>query len=270
MNNGLETALAMRPSPNPNALDRVMAVPHISRNCRPRKRHGNSMSKRNRDISGQRFGRLVAVSFSHTDDHIYWFFKCDCGVKKVLRRSSVISGGTKSCGCFSVERSRAMGHAARTHGISGTPLYYVYSSMIERCYRVNKPSYSDYGGRGIRVCRQWKGHPSAFFEWALANGYKAGLELDRKNNNKGYSPHNCRFVTRSVNGSNKRNNVLVTFDGRTLTVAEWARRLGIGQSTLYMRVRRGWCHEDTVTAPIGSFIKKRKRRKKTHALRSTE
>ena len=89
------------------------------------------------------------------------------------------------------------------HGITGTPLYFVWIDMIRRCEKPNRVAYKDYGARGISVCKEWH-NPKSFFDWAMTNGYKNSLLLDRVNNNGNYEPGNCRFVTRSISEVNKR------------------------------------------------------------------
>ena len=108
----------------------------------------------------------------------------------------------KSCGC---EGSRAtIGDNRRTHGMSGTKLQFVYGMMLSRCSNPNVKGYSNYGGRGIRVCDEWRNSAAAFFKWALSNGYAEGLQLDRIDNDGNYEPVNCRFVTPSQNSLNRR------------------------------------------------------------------
>lgn len=91
------------------------------------------------------------------------------------------------------------------HGYSLSKIYGVLHSMKKRCYTVNDKAYKSYGGRGITICDEWKNSPRAFCEWALANGWKQGLHIDRKNVDGNYEPSNCRFVTPRVNSLNKRN-----------------------------------------------------------------
>lgn len=139
------------------------------------------------------------------------------------------------------------GRFSETHGVftsGNTQLrrtYYAWGAMKQRCCNPDNPNYDDYGGRGITVCRRWL-HPENGFQNFLDDmGVKpAGTELDRRNNSRGYSPVNCRWVTAKVNGNNKRNNVRVTHNGRTKTVAQWAEQLGLSYETFRWRVKQGW------------------------------
>lgn len=128
--------------------------------------------------------------------------ECDCGNKKEVQLHNLRSGHTTSCGCHQKEKTAEVNI---THGMYNHHLYMVWNSMKDRCNNSNHKQYSDYGGRGITVCPEWNSSDAtAFLEWALASGYKKGLQIDRIDNNKGYNPSNCRFVTRSTNQMNKR------------------------------------------------------------------
>lgn len=116
-------------------------------------------------------------------------------------------------------------------------LYWVWHSMRNRCENPNRDKYPLYGGRGIRVCDEWRRSSRAFIDWALGAGYEDGLQLDRVDNDGPYSPENCRWVTRGENALNKRTNRRLTLLGMTMTVSEWKDVLGISQFTLYWWVR---------------------------------
>ena len=140
-----------------------------------------------RDLYGDRFNRLTVVKFSHRGKRrkIFWSCLCDCGKNTVARSDQIISGHTKSCGCLSIEKFKA-----RTikHGISGTALYFLYENIKSRCSDKKTRHYKNYGGRGIRVCAEWLEDRELFFKWAIASGYREGLQIDRIDNEKNYSP----------------------------------------------------------------------------------
>lgn len=125
------------------------------------------------------------------------------------------------------------------HGFSVTHpnLFGVWETMRSRCYNRNRKKYKDYGARGIRVCDEWNSNASAFCEWALSNGYKDGMQLDRIDNNGNYEPSNCRFVSPKENSRNRRNTVYLTVDGETKCVAEWCETVKISAFTVYWWVR---------------------------------
>lgn len=126
-----------------------------------------------------------------------------------------------------------------THGYSHThpKLFLVWETMRSRCNNPNRGKYKDYGARGISVCEEWQNSASSFCEWALSNGYSEGLQIDRIDNDKGYSPDNCRWVTPKQNSRNRRNNVFLTIAGVTKSVAEWCEIKAVNQYTVYWWVK---------------------------------
>jgi hypothetical protein len=111
--------------------------------------------------------------------------------------------------------------------------------MIGRCYRSKQTGYHNYGGRGIKVCKEWKDDRKAFFLWALNNGYTDELELDRIDNDGNYEPSNCRFATHKQNSRNKRNAIMLDYNGESKFLSEWADIIGVKYSQLYYQYRRG-------------------------------
>lgn len=163
--------------------------------------------------------------------------RCTCGKEREVWVGNLTRGGSNGCGC---EKRRTI-----THGETGTKLYIVWTGMKARCYDPNQPIYHHYGGRGITVCEAWKHSYETFRDWARENGWQEGLQLDRIDNDGGYAPTNCRFVTREVNARNRRVTVKLTAWGETKPLPEWAEdpRCAIGITLLYCRVERGWGHE---------------------------
>jgi len=160
------------------------------------------------DIAGQKYGRLTAICLAIKGSRQYkpkWLFRCECGGEITIPANAVRSGNTKSCGCLSFEskssRSRDALRIAQTnqitHGRTGTRLYQTYKNMKARCYKPQNKSYKYYGGKGITMCDEWLINPQSFIDWALSNGYKDNLTIDRKDSNKNYCPDNCQFITQS-------------------------------------------------------------------------
>lgn len=209
------------------------------------------MVKVRENLVGKRFGKLVVLK--QVEDYVtpsgrrhpQWLCQCDCGSKPVeVLGTSLKSGHTRSCGCLHEETLRTV---AITHGDSYTKLYRVYTGMISRCYNPNNKRYKDYGGRGITICDEWRNSYEEFKTWAISSGYKEGLSIDRENNNLGYSPLNCRWVTRKVQQNNTRFNHFVEYNGQNKTLAELSDEFNINYNTLYWRISHGWSVEDALT-----------------------
>ena len=131
-----------------------------------------------------------------------------------------------------------------THGKRHTRLYRIWANIKTRCLNPNDPHFTRWGARGITVCDEWKDDFQAFYDWAMSNGYQEDLTIDRIDNDKGYSPENCRWVTVGEQNQNKRTVILLTWDGETHTTAEWARLLGCGKNTISTRYHKGWSTEE--------------------------
>lgn len=174
------------------------------------------------DLTNKKFGMLTALSIDSKNyaGQTMWLCICECGKKVVLRAWVLKTGNTKSCGCGFKKRNL-------THGLSRHPIYQVWALMKSRCSCRSTPNFKNYGGRGISVCQSWSKDFKCFYKWALSNGYKNGLQLDRRNNNGNYTPKNCRFVTTAVNSTNKRNTLWLTINNDKRSVSEWAKVLNI-------------------------------------------
>ena len=195
--------------------------------------------------------RLVVIEYvgNNKFNHKMWRCQCDCGNEIVTETNRLTTGKTRSCGCLKNEGNN------RKHGKCYTRLYRIYEKMKERCYCESNPRYSDYGGRGIRVCDEWIGENGFenFYNWAMANGYSDSLTIDRIENDGNYEPGNCRWADTRTQGRNTRRNVYLTVDGIKKTVAEWSEETGIPYYTILQRVQRlGWSHKEAITREVGN------------------
>ena len=184
-------------------------------------------------IEGMKVGKLTVIK-RHSNDKCgrpLWLCQCECGNTCIVSGQRLRNGTTKSCGCL-----KHISHTT-THGMSKTSLYNVWHSMKARCYSKNNASYKDYGGRGIEVCSEWLNSFECFMEWAINNGYKEGLSLDRKDVNSNYSPDNCRWADKYQQENNKRKTLKYTYNGETKSLAEWCRDLKINYNTTYQRIK---------------------------------
>lgn len=193
---------------------------------------------------GKSFGRLTVQSESGRNKHLnkIWLLKCTCGGTAYATTANLNNGHHTSCGCRRKEGRR------KTHGMTGKhPLYGVWTSMRQRCRDENHHKFKQYGGRGIKVCKQWESFEK-FFSWAK-NRWQKGFELHRKNSNGNYSPINCTFLSdEEHNKQSKRSDRVLTYNGKSQRVSDWAKELMVYPSTINMRLDQyGWSVEQALS-----------------------
>lgn len=198
------------------------------------------------DITGKRFGRLVVLRRVKGK---YWECQCDCGNIHIANRDH-LGRDTNSCGCLKRE---VTGDRARTHGERNSRTYNLWLAIRARCSKSNTHERHIYYDRGIDMCEEWNDYLT-FKSWALANGYdptaKRGVTtIDRIDNDKGYSPENCRFVSLTENARNKRDTKRYPFHGEMLTTGEVEERTGTKVRLLNERMARGWDIERAAETP---------------------
>ena len=197
------------------------------------------MSRRFPVKVGDVFGKWTVVKgpwVSEKDGHRHVLVRCECGLERDLNVRYLASGESRSCG--------HKGCAKTKHGLSRSGLYNCWWDIKRRCYDKRLWCYPLYGGEGKVMCDEWRGSFQAFADWALANGWKEGLTIERIDNTKGYSPDNCRWATRKEQGMNRRSNRMVEFEGRTQCLQAWIDELGLPGNTVRTRLRRGWPIEE--------------------------
>ena len=156
---------------------------------------------KSKELLGKKFGRITVLkSIGKENKKVKWLCKCDCGNECTAFTTDLKSGKKKSCGCLKKERTI---EASKTHGLSKERIHKEWRGILHRCKNPSASHYENYGGRGITVCDEWKEDFMAFYEWSMQNGYADNLTLDRKDNDKGYSPDNCRWVTHMENCHNR-------------------------------------------------------------------
>ncbi|WP_075643826.1 hypothetical protein [Paraburkholderia monticola] len=211
------------------------------------------------DITGMRFTRLVALRV-HTEMPInqqtLWECQCDCGNTHLVNRKNLIGNFVRSCGCLVKESIKKASEANFTHRHAKTSIYRIWGLMKTRCNNPSNPAYPQYGGRGIKVCERWEK-----FENFLADmGERPlGMSLDRYPDvNGNYEPSNCRWATRVQQANNRTDSCHVTFNGKTLTYAEWEAETGIKQGAIRKRLLAGWDVEKALTQPTKVYNKEAK------------
>jgi hypothetical protein len=207
------------------------------------------------DLTGERFGRLAVIKYAGTNNHreSLWECKCDCGGSRVVRRGSLTSGDTSSCGCFRKEVMSTQYNGLK-HGMSKMRFYDTWKQMLQRCTNTNNANYRSYGGRGITVCDKWQTF-EGFWE-DMQDSYSDNLTIDRIDVNGNYEPDNCRWATRKTQRNNTRFNRFLTFYGLTLTLKQFSEKYGMSSKALDYRLKKGWDIEKALLTPIGSRRKR--------------
>lgn len=198
---------------------------------------------------GEQFGYLTVIARAENagNGHSRWLCRCKCGKETTVVSSHLKSGKIKSCGCWWQERKHEY---RKTHSHSNERIYHIWKAMKQRCYSENSSRYADYGGRGIRICAEWKDNFESFYSWAINNGYNDNMTIDRIDNNGNYSPSNCRWISKAEQNLNKRNSHLITYKGETKTMTEWARKMHLPPSVVQYRLNKAkWSVEKTLTTP---------------------
>ena len=191
------------------------------------------------NLVGKRFGKLTVLETltekENKTNRCYCICKCDCGKITKTRREQVLSGHTKSCGCLQKEIARK---SLTTHKLSRTRIYRIWWNIKRRCEANNQYTYKYYGGRGIKVCEEWLADFMNFYKWAMANGYREELTIDRIDVNGNYEPKNCRWEDMKVQSNNTRKNHFVEYKNEKHTIAEWSRILGLTYDAFRYRIKR--------------------------------
>lgn len=209
---------------------------------------------RGMDLTGMVFGRLYVSSHSHSANGNFWNCRCECGNQCVVSTSHLrASKGRISCGCLNREIASALGlvHGPmrRIHGLSNTSLKDCYRNMIDRCYSRDNKRFSRYGGRGIRVCDEWRSSRRAFYDWAVNNGWSEGLSIERKNLDGDYSPENCIWISMAEQQGNTSRNLFFEWRGKKSYLAEICREEGVSYMMVYKRIKKGMGIAEAIRTP---------------------
>lgn len=185
------------------------------------------------DITGKKFNRLTALFVSHQSASLafVWLCRCDCGEEVFVIFGDLVSGHTKSCGCLKLS---GVGYVR--HGKYRTRVYDAWCRMIQRCGNKRNPSYKHYGGRGIRVCKRWHRFENFYKDMGDPPDRKS---IGRINNDGNYCPENCRWESSAEQSRNTRRNNLITHNGTTLCISDWAGRTGLHRATIRKRIIDG-------------------------------
>ena len=214
---------------------------------------------------GQRFGHLTVMKLDHIKTKIYrgwkrnieyYLVKCDCGNERIIEKTKLTLNRQISCGCIGKINIKK---AATKHGQYKTRLNRIWAGMKTRCNNVNATEYKNYGGRGIKVCDEWQDFEH-FYNWAINNGYRDDLTIDRIDVNGNYCLDNCKRSRNNEHSNNRRDTIFITYNNETHCLTEWAEILGFNYSVLFERLKRGFEIERAFTQPLQIHNRKRTRR----------
>lgn len=193
-----------------------------------------------KDLAGRVFERLTVQQFAGTNKHhkALWLCVCQCGKSCIIAGRKLLAGWTRSCGCLHGEK----------HQRSHCPEYKVWYGMNQRCHNRNDSAYRNYGGRGIQVCDRWR-HSFQNFASDMGDRPTSKHTLERIDNDKGYSPDNCRWATRKEQSRNTRVNRRITIGGKTQILQDWVDQYGISTTLVINRTKRGWPIRAAITVP---------------------
>lgn len=222
------------------------------------------MNSKIKDISGRKFGRLLAIKVVGSKNGAVWLCKCDCGKETKVRSSALSTGSTQSCGSHRIE---AVVKSNFKHGLSKTPEYVAWRAMISRCYNPKNASYKIYSRRGITVCGGWF---DSFENFLLDIGKRPNgrMSLDRIDNDMGYNcgrcheckyrrlSLNCRWATTKVQTRNASYNRVVDIGGIKKCLVEWAEYYGIKTNRIFKREKTGMTIQEAITKPLQKYVKR--------------
>lgn len=212
------------------------------------------------DFIGKQFSRLTiigSVGIVNGRTHVMAF--CECGDVRDYSLKNIIRNNSKSCGCWNIENITKHGFSKRGKG----HIRMAWNSMIDRCYNQKAINFDNYGGRGVEVCDEWKNDFMIFYSWAINNGWKKGLHLDKDKlspNKAGmiYCPEYCSFITAKENGRYRINSRVLEYNGLSMCASAWAEYLKIRYGTLCERLRHGWSIDRIANTPVQSYLSNKK------------
>ena len=200
------------------------------------------MNKKIKDLTGKVFGKLTVIGIDEerSNRKTYWTCICECG-KITSVRSDTLQKYQVSCGCEKTKKFIDRNHKRAKHLMSGTRLYKIWQGIKSRTGKINTKNKSHierYFEKGIQMCDEWADSFNCFYDWAMANGYKEDLTIDRINNNGNYEPSNCRWATAEEQANNRDSNILIRIGNATKTLMEWCKIFEVNYNTVKKRYYR--------------------------------
>lgn len=180
----------------------------------------------------KKYNEWTIVKFSHKDKHNHLFFECvcSCGNKNIIDLFSLKYNRSKCCKQCGYKKIKGK------HNLSHSRIYRIFNHIKQRCLNPNDSKYKDYGGRGIKICKEWEDNFINFYNWSIANGYEENLSIDRIDNNGNYEPKNCRWVTNIEQQNNKRNNHIITYNNKEYTISNFCKKFNLNERLVRQRI----------------------------------
>ncbi|MDC2867530.1 hypothetical protein [Bacillus sp. BP-3] len=198
-------------------------------------------TRRYKDISNKKFNYLTAIEYV---GHSNWRCKCECGNEVIFARYQLEKSIVYSCGC---QKSRLLSESRSKGKVYNKRLNKIFDGMKQRCTNPNCPNYKHYGARGIKMCEEWVESYDNFYWWAMENGYKDDLSIDRIDVNGNYSPNNCRWIPQSLQQRNKRDTIRVEINGELLTLPEICEKYSLSKAAVFYRYHRGYRGKELIS-----------------------
>ena len=209
------------------------------------------------DITGNKYGMLTVTRRVENAPKgvARWECKCECGNTVIVRGGNLKNGAVKSCGCLIDIKNKKRS----THNMAGTRLYQIWQNIKSRCYNEKNQMYKAYGARGIKMCDEWYSSFDTFAKWSLSNGYQDDLTIERIDNDKGYTPENCTWISIEEQANNRRSNIKITHNGETHNLCQWCKIYGKDYRLVYNRIHKnGWSFERAMFEPVHAEKRNRK------------
>ena len=195
-----------------------------------------------KDLTGKKFGRITVLYRTNPSYGInngaYWLCRCSCGKEKIIRGWHLTSGRVKSCGCKKKETRSILKDLYKGR------IYRIWVQLRNRCKNKNHYYYKYYGGRGINVCNDWDKNFKNFYNWAINNGYKENLTIDRIDLDGNYEPSNCRWITKKEQVYNRRNNIWINYNGVSMLLTKWLKFFKKSTTLYYSLKKQGYSNEE--------------------------
>lgn len=197
-----------------------------------------------RIVNGTAFGRLTVKKFNGViNGRENYLCKCECGKEVCVDGHLLKSGNNKSCGCLKIDK---LIDRSTTHNKCHSRLYSIFKGMKKRCLKPNSINYNNYGGKGISICQEWLNNFESFYNWAIKNGYKNNLTIDRIDSNKNYCPNNCRWVTQKQQCRNTSRNHFIEYKNKKITIAEFSETTNIPYNYCNYRFNKNMTSEEII------------------------